>query len=87
METKPIIPVGGNVEGNITSCKIENEQISVQKNHPFSLFERTTYRSYSVCTGKEVETYTVPSVTLVGFLGCILIGFVLLVNLAAWLDS
>lgn len=57
------VVVGGNVQGDITSCKIETSAIYVDKASLFSLQQKTTYRSYDVCTKQLVKEYVVPEIT------------------------
>lgn len=85
--TNTIIPVGGNVEGNITSCGIDTKLISVQRDSAVSFFQGETYRSYSVCNGQEIATYTTHSFTGLGVLSCIVTVFFLVIIFAAWIDS
>jgi len=59
-----IIPT--EVEGNVTSCKIESTQISREKKSPWSFTQKGTYQSYDVCTKTVVQEYTVPEFTLFG---------------------
>lgn len=42
MAETAIIPAS-NVEGNVTSCKIERQTLKVEKNSAFSLQQKTTY--------------------------------------------
>ncbi len=62
------VVVGGNVQGDITSCKIENQLIRTDKKSVFSLQELNTYASYDVCSRKIIDKYTVPSFTKNTFL-------------------
>lgn len=57
------ILTGGDIKGDITSCKIENKLIKLDKKSPFSLTQNKTYVSYDVCTKQTIETYTVPELT------------------------
>jgi hypothetical protein len=62
MSETMIVPTN-NVEGNITSCKIETSPIKVDRHSVWSLTEKTTYRSYDVCTKQTIDTYTKPEFT------------------------
>jgi hypothetical protein len=63
METQTIIPVGNQVEGNITSCKIENQLIKIDKESIFSLSQLKTYAAYNVCDKEIINQYQVPEGT------------------------
>ena len=67
---KTIIPVGGNVVGNITDCKIENTLISIDKAWAGAMTQISTYRSYDVCSKQVIKDYAVQEITPNGiFLG------------------
>jgi hypothetical protein len=69
-QTNTIIPVGNNVEGNITSCKIEEQKIQTNRNSVFSITQKDTYASYDVCSKQIIRTYDIPHFTGFGlFLG------------------
>lgn len=55
--------VGGNVKGDITSCKIENQLKSVKKDSVWSLQQTATYMTYDVCDRKTIDQYNVPQFT------------------------
>jgi len=58
------ILIGGeNVEGNVTSCKIENQLKSVEKNSAFSIQQKKEYMTYDVCNKKVIDEYSVPAFT------------------------
>lgn len=52
-----------NIEGNITSCKIENQLKLVKKNSAFSIQQTSTYMTYDVCNKHTIAEYTVPEFT------------------------
>lgn len=62
-DTKTIIPVGGEVSGDITSCKIENQLLSTYRNSAWSITETNTYASYNVCSKKIISQYQVSEFT------------------------
>jgi len=65
---EPLIVTNGEVKGDITSCKIENQLKKVQRDSLTSVSEKNTYISYDVCSKSVVDEYTVPSFTGVGFI-------------------
>jgi hypothetical protein len=69
-DSNVLIP-SSNVEGNITSCKIEQQTLKKDKHYVYSLTEQTTYATYDVCSKQIIQTYTVPSFTPFGFVACI----------------
>jgi hypothetical protein len=68
-----VIVPGTNVEGNITSCKIENQLISTQRSSALSVTETNTYASYDVCSKEIISQYSVPQVTELGELGLVIV--------------
>lgn len=56
--TPQVFIAGSNVEGNITSCKIENQLIKVDRKSVLSPTEVKTYISYDVCNKQVINTYT-----------------------------
>ena len=63
MEEKNLLIPTNKIEGDITSCKIENQVIFIRRDSPISLVEYTTYASYDVCSKEIINQYTVPSMT------------------------
>lgn len=59
MSNNIIIPTN-KVEGDITNCKIEHQQIRVDKRSMWSLKQTTTYISYDVCSKDILQEYTIP---------------------------
>lgn len=80
MSTTTIIPTN-NVEGNITSCKIETAEISVDRKSLTSFSEFTTYQSYDVCTKQVTSVYTLQELTGFGALCGLIIGFAIVMIL------
>ena len=78
MENDKIILGGGNIQGNITSCKIENQIIRIDKKSAFSPIQYTTYASYDVCSRQVIERYVVPETND-------FFGFILIVGIASLL--
>ena len=66
--TNTIIPVGNEVRGDITSCKIENQLIMTQRNSAFSITEYNTYAAYNVCDKRIINQYSVSDFTGMGLL-------------------
>lgn len=66
MENNVVIPTN-NLEGNITSCKIENTLIKSERDSIFSFKEMNTYQSYDVCSKQIIQTYVKPEMTIFGF--------------------
>lgn len=56
MATNTVVPVASDVEGNITSCGIEQAQTNYIRNSPFSLIATKEYTVYNKCTGATVNT-------------------------------
>ena len=80
MENQTIVLPTNNIEGNITICKIENQEVAVLKNTVFSVTEKHQYISYDVCNKQIIKEYTVPQFTGLGFISMgILIVVVVLV--------
>ena len=87
MEYKIIVPTN-NVQGDITSCKIENQLTRIDRGSAFSLFETNSYISYDVCSKKVIDTYQVQamtglSISILIFLGIIL--FFVMLSAIEWL--
>ncbi len=58
-----IVPVGNEVAGDITNCKIENVILSINRSSAFSLRQTVSYASYDVCTKEIIQIYDVPEQT------------------------
>lgn len=69
MDTQTIVVPSTNVEGNITSCKIENQLVNVTRAGPWSLTEYNSYVAYDVCSKKILSTYQVGEIS--GFGGVV----------------
>jgi hypothetical protein len=65
MAENVLIP-SANVEGNITSCKIENQLIKTDRASVFSVQEIETYATYDVCSKQIIQQYTIPSLAPAG---------------------
>lgn len=78
--------VGGDVKGDITSCKIENQTKSVKKDSVFSFQQTTTYITYDVCNKESIAEYKVPEFTMFGIFAPFLVGVLLVFFFLAWLD-
>lgn len=74
---KTNVVVGGNVQGDITSCKIENQLIKTEKASVWSIKEKNTYASYDVCSKKVISQYVVPEFTgtVIGYIFFVVILF------------
>jgi len=86
MANQTIIPVGNQVEGDITSCKIENQVISVQKLSAFSIQKRTTYASYDVCSKQIIQQYTIPEINDFGVMVIFIITICIVISLISWIN-
>jgi hypothetical protein len=75
MNTTAIIPAS-NVDGNITSCKIETAQIKIDRHFAFSPTQTVTYRSYDVCTGNTINEFPIHELTPGFLIGSIILFFV-----------
>lgn len=82
--TNTVIPLGGNVQGDITSCKIETAKVSISKNGAFSVFQESNYQSYDVCTKEVVAEYVVPEFTGFGIATPFIAILLILTILVAW---
>jgi hypothetical protein len=60
MTNTNVIVSSPNLKGDITSCKLEQQEIRVDRKSVFSLQEKHTYVSYDVCNKQVVEQYTLP---------------------------
>ena len=78
---KVILPIGGNVQGDITTCKIETAAVRKERDSAFSFTETTIYQSYDVCTRDVIETYGLDGLTFFGgtiiIVGMFLVGIIL----------
>lgn len=76
---------GSNVKGDITSCKIENQEIATARNSIWSWKETKTFVSYDVCNKQIIRQYDIPQWTASGglgllvsiFIGCLLLWAIL----------
>ena len=82
-----IIPASDQIVGDITSCRIENQVLIIDKSSAISLTEKTTYIAYDVCNKEILSTYTVPSITGLGFLLSFLMGAIILFIFGAILEG
>lgn len=80
-----------NIEGNITSCGIDSQMVSIKRDHAFSFLQTESTRSYNVCTGETVAQYDVPVMTDFGavllFFGAMLSFLVLWAVLVGMMDQ
>lgn len=65
-ENKAVV-VSGDVQGNITSCGIEQQIKSIEVNHALSLSGKVTYITYDVCNKDILAEYTRPEPTELGW--------------------
>ncbi len=68
-----IVPVGNEVKGDITQCRIETVKKSVQRKGSLSLSQKENFVTYDVCTKQIVTEYSNSSLTGVGVVGAILL--------------
>ncbi len=78
------VVVGGNVSGDITSCKIEQQAIKTDRKTVFTFTENTTYVAYDVCNKRIISQYTVPEWTIFGGLMFPLIVFIVISAIAGF---
>jgi hypothetical protein len=84
MNTQTIIVPGPKVEGNITSCKIEQVLKSIDKKSVFSLRQTSTYITYDVCNKQIITEYKVPEFTSfsvifgIAIIFCLMMGMVII---------
>lgn len=81
-----VVAVSPNIEGNITSCKVENVLLTKIKNSAFSFTETETFVTYDVCNKQEMARYNVPEITEIGAI-CVFFGIVFVIILFAALIS
>lgn len=81
-DTNTVIVPSSNVQGNITSCKIDTEQIDTHVNSLFSLKEMDTYRSYNTCNQQTIKEYTVPTFTAFGVIASLAVVFLIFATLS-----
>lgn len=77
MSQPVVVATNAAVEGNITSCKIEQQLFKVERSSSLSFSERNTYISYDVCNKQILETYSVPSFTGFGFVASFILFFLI----------
>jgi hypothetical protein len=95
MSNTAVVVPAQNVQGNISTCQILNQQVRMDIAHWYSFTELDHYESFNTCTGQIVAEYDVPSLTLLW--GIPLLLFVVILTafvaialsgkLASWLDS
>jgi len=86
MDTKAVV-VGGNVQGNISNCTIENQTIKVDKKGVWAFSQQTTFASYNVCTKEIIAQYTNPTFTGLGVLTIIAVPVIIILFLIAWASN
>jgi len=57
-----VVP-GSNVQGNITTCQINQQLLSIQRQSTFSITELDTYITYDICSKKVLAQYAVHDFT------------------------
>jgi hypothetical protein len=82
MDTKAII-VGGNVQGNISNCTIDNQTIKLERNGLWAFSQKETRASYNVCTKEIISQYTIPTFTGFGILTIVCVPVIVIMVLAA----
>lgn len=76
----PVIVTDGQIQGNITSCKIETVPISFIIK-PFNPIKETTYRTYNVCTGDVIREFGVMETSM--YFGLYIVLFLIICALLA----
>jgi hypothetical protein len=61
--SQTILVPANQIEGNITTCKIENQIKSVERKSAFSLTETKNYMTYDVCNRQVISEYSIPEIT------------------------
>ena len=69
MTTPNVVIPTAQVTGDITSCRIEKQEIRVDRKNAFSLRETKTYVSYDVCNKQVIERFQVQGFTDFGVAG------------------
>lgn len=85
-EPVTVIPAS-EVEGNITSCKVENQVKSIQKESAWSFRQTSNYMTYDVCNKNVLAEYQVPEFTTFGLFMVITVPIILIITLAAIFDG
>lgn len=85
--SQPIVVPTTNVDGNITSCKIETQQIKVDRSSAFSLRETRTFVSYDVCSRQQLEQFSVENFTPLSFILGVGIGIITLIVIMFFVDQ
>lgn len=57
-----IIP-SSEVKGDITSCKIDKQIVSIERKSVFSISQKVNYITYDVCNKQQISSYSVPEFT------------------------
>lgn len=81
-----VVAVSPNIEGEITSCKIENEVVNIDKTSAFSITQIKTYRSYDVCTKQTINEYPIQEFTAFSGFSLIFGAILLVIMLAIIVD-
>jgi hypothetical protein len=81
------ILVGGDVQGNITSCENKEVIVYVDKKGAFSLIETKTHMIYNQCTGEEVSRYEYQDGTVFSGLLLIFAGVLIIVVTLGWFQT
>jgi hypothetical protein len=68
-----IVPVGTDVKGDITNCKIETIKKSVDRKGSLSFTQKEHFVTYDVCTKQVVTEYQTSTITGGGFTMILLI--------------
>lgn len=63
-----------NIEGDVTSCKIENVLVKTYRKGVFSMSQQESYMSYNNCTKEVLAEYDIPTMTVLGG-ACTFFGF------------
>lgn len=84
-ENKVVVLTDGNVQGDITTCRIEDVVTEVKRSGAISLTEVQKHRVYNVCTKEVVNEYEVPYLS--GEASLFMIVVVLMVLLTAFFKA
>jgi len=85
--SETVIPVSGNISGDITACKIETVKDHISRKGALALKQDEHYIAYDVCTKKVINQYTTTSFTDITVLTFIITMLSLTFVFIAWLDT
>jgi hypothetical protein len=86
MSDKIVLTGSDNIQGDITSCKIEKQLKTSQRDSVFSLSSNNTYMTYDVCNKNQISEYTVPEFTGFGVFVLFAVFVFVLIGSLLWVN-